>query len=65
MLQANDDTNVEPETEQELKEWQRVEEIVKTEGTGSSESLEEAADVLHVVGDIICVRRYVFLCAAR
>jgi hypothetical protein len=64
-LQANDDTNTKPETEQELKEWQRVEDLVKTDGTASLETLEDGADALHVVGDIIRVRVYIFPCATK
>ena len=60
MLHANEDVNAKPETEQQLKEWQRVEDTANTDGSTSSNTLEKV-DVVHVVGDIIQVCRYLFL----
>jgi hypothetical protein len=55
--QTNEDPDAEPETEKQLKDWQRVEETGDGDGATSSDTLEEAVDVVHVVGDIIQVRR--------
>jgi len=64
-LQATDEAAAEPETEQEIKEWQKVEEIVKTDDSTPPETVQDAADVLHIVGDIIRVRRYLIICVCR
>lgn len=52
-LHANKEDDAIPESEQELKEWQNVEDIVKTDDSVTSETLEDTSDVLHVVGDIV------------
>jgi hypothetical protein len=67
MLHANNlpEADAEGDTEQELKEWQSVEEIVKTEGPTSSQTTQDAIDVVHIFGDIIRVRLYLFVCEAN
>ena len=52
-LQANDNADADPETKQKVKDWQSVEEIVKSDDIAFSDSLQEPADLLHIVGDII------------
>ena len=54
MLHANKDVNAEPETKQQLKEWQRVEDTANADGFTSSNTLKEV-DVVHIVEDIIQV----------
>jgi hypothetical protein len=66
-LHTNDDADADAEgqTEQEIREWQSVEDIVKVDDPTSSETHEDAADTLHVIGDIIRVRPYVLVCVAK
>lgn len=63
MPHPNDDTDAgaEGETKQELKEWQSIEDITKTDAPTSSESSEEVTDVLHIIRDVIHVCVYLFM----